>query len=98
MNTLLAVVMLLGMFVTGIGFWALGQWLRGRGHGDSLDKIDAKLSKGQRNVGRILGPLGGGFVGVARTLSRVPFLGNRRSRDMWEDLEDQERQRRKDRT
>ncbi|CZZ75281.1 MULTISPECIES: hypothetical protein [Gammaproteobacteria] len=98
MNTLFAVAMLFGMFATGIGFWALGQWLRGRGHGDRLDKIDATLSKGQRNVGRFLGPLGGGFVGVARSLSRVPFLGNRRSREMWDDLEEAERQRRKDRT
>lgn len=97
MSTLFAVVMLLGMFVVGIGFWALGQWLRGHGHGDRLDKIDAKLSKGQRKLGRFLGPLGGGFVGVARSISRVPFLGNRRSRDMWDDLDEQERLRRKDR-
>ncbi|EGJ4291106.1 hypothetical protein IM027_002380 [Salmonella enterica] len=98
MSTVFAVAMMVGMFAVGIGFWALGQWLRGRGHGDRLDKIDAKLSKGQRSIGRFVGPLSGGFVGVARSISRVPFLGNRRSRDMWEDLEEQERQRRKDRT
>ncbi len=94
MNTLFGVAMLLGMFVVGIGFWALGQWLRSRGHGDRLDKIDATVSKGQRSIGRFLRPLGGGFVGVARSISRVPFIGNRRSREMWDDLEEQERQRR----
>ncbi|EJG5355184.1 hypothetical protein [Pseudomonas juntendi] len=98
MSTLFAVAMLVGMFLAGIGFWALGQWLRSRGYGDRLDKIDATVSKGQRFTGRLLGPLGGGFVGIARSLSRVPLLGNRRSREMWDDLEETERQRRKDRT
>ncbi|KGK65908.1 hypothetical protein NY96_20520 [Xanthomonas citri pv. fuscans] len=98
MNTLFAVAMMVGMFAVGIGFWALGQWLRGRGHGDRLDKIDATVSKSQRSIGRFIGPLSGGFVGIARSISRVPLLGNRRSRDIWNDLEEQERQRRKDRT
>ncbi|HGA7692130.1 TPA: hypothetical protein ACITFF_001823 [Salmonella enterica subsp. enterica serovar Virchow] len=98
MSGLFAIAMMVGMFATGIGFWALGQWLRSRGHGDRLDKIDAKVSKGQRSVGRFIGPLGGSFVGIARSISRVPFLGNRRSRDMWTDLEEQERKRHKDRT
>ncbi|ATS91168.1 hypothetical protein RN20_13145 [Xanthomonas phaseoli pv. phaseoli] len=98
MNTLFAVAMMVGMFAVGIGFWALGQWLRGRGHGDRLDKIDATVSKGQRSIDRFIGPVSGGFVGIARSISRVPLLGNRRSRDMWNDLEEQEQQRRKDRT
>lgn len=98
MSTLFAVAMLVGMFAVGIGFWALGQWLRSRGHGDLLDKIDAKLSKGQRSIGRFIGQLVGGFGGVARSISCVNFLGNRHSRDMWDDIEEQERQRRKDRT
>ncbi|EFH6694700.1 hypothetical protein GNY16_20120 [Escherichia coli] len=98
MNTLFAVAMFVGMFLAGIGFWALGQWLRRRGHGDRLDKIDAKVSKGQRMTARVLGPLSGGFVGVARSLSRVPLLGSKRSREMWDDLEESERLRRKDRT
>ena len=97
-NTLLAVVMLGGMFLVGIGFWALGQWLRSRGYGDRLDQIDAKVSKGQQYTGRLLGPLGGGFVGIARSLSRVPLFGNRQSRDLLARLEETEQQRRKDRT
>ncbi|EKS4072503.1 hypothetical protein QB142_004546 [Salmonella enterica] len=98
MSTLFAVAMFAGMFLAGIGFWALGQWLRRRGYGDRLDKIDAKLSKGQQFTGRWLGPLSGGFVGIARSISRVPLFGNRRSREMWDKLEETERQRRKDRT
>ena len=98
MSTLFALAMFVGMFLAGIGFWALGQWLRRRGYGDRLDKIDAKVSKGQRMTVRFLGPLSGGFVGMARSLSRVPLLGSKRSRDMWDELEESERLRRKDRT
>lgn len=98
MSELLAVAMLGGMFLAGIGFWALGQWLRKRGYGDRLDKIDARVSKGKQFTGRWLGPLSGSFVGIARTISRAPLFGNKRSREMWDDLEETERQRRKDRT
>ncbi|WP_082066501.1 hypothetical protein [Pseudomonas oryzihabitans] len=93
-SILLLVLPCLGFFVVGIGLWALGQWLRRRGHGDRLDQIGEKVSKGQRMTGRALAPVSGSFVSLARSMSRIPLLGNKRSREMWQDLEEMERQRR----
>lgn len=87
------VLPLVGLFIAGIGLWALGQWLRGRGHGDRLDQIDKIVTTVQGKTGRALKPLGGAFVGIASAMSRIPFLGNKRSRQMWQDLGEVERQR-----
>ncbi|EJD3148819.1 hypothetical protein M1V18_004392 [Salmonella enterica] len=75
------------LFVFGIGLWALGQWLRRKGHGERLDKIDARMNKAQRATARMFGPLSGALIGVGRTLSRIPLLGSKNSRAMWDDLE-----------
>lgn len=81
------VLPLAGMFVTGIAFWALGQWLRRKGHGDLLDRIAVVFGKFQRVTGRVVNPLGGSLIGLSRGLSRIPLLGSKRTRALWEQLE-----------
>lgn len=78
---------LLAMFLVGLGLWALGQWLRRRGYGDQLDKIDANVATAQRKTRVLFRPLSGAMVSVGRGLSRVPILGNRRDSCMWDHLE-----------
>lgn len=42
MTTLISASMILAGFVlVGVGWWAFGQWLRRRGHGQKLDLIGA---------------------------------------------------------
>lgn len=84
LNFFLSLVIL---FVFGIGLWALGQWLRRNGHGERLDKIDARMSKAQLATARLFGPLSGALIGVGRTLSRIPLLSSKNSRTIWDDLE-----------
>ena len=79
---------LLAMFLIGLGLRALGQWLRRKGYSDQLDRIDAKVSKAQQKTRWLFRPLSGALVSVGRGLSRAPLFGNRRSRDMWDDLEE----------
>lgn len=77
----------LAIFLIVIGLWAIGQWLRRKGYGEQLDKIDARMSAVQDKIRWFLRPLGGGMISVGRGLSRVPLLGSRQSRDMWDNLE-----------
>jgi len=79
---------LLGLFFLGLALWGVGQWLRRRGHSDTLDKIDVHVTKVQRGAIRVLGLFGGLLTGLGRAISRTPLLGSRRQRDMWDDLHD----------
>ena len=81
------VLPLAGLFVAGIAFWALGQWLRRKGHRDTLDRISVVFGKFQRVTGRVANPLGGSLMGLVRGFSRVPLLGSKRSRELWDRLE-----------
>lgn len=81
------VLPLVGLFVLGIGLWAIGQLLRRKGYGDQLDKIDGHVTAAKRVTGRVASPLGGAIIGAARGMSRIPLLGSKRSRAMWDDLE-----------
>lgn len=85
----------LAIFLIGIGLWSIGQWLRRKGYGEQLDKIDARISAVQCKIRWFLRPLGGGMISVGRGLSRVPLLGSRQSRDMWDNQEELLKQQRK---
>ncbi len=84
---------LLGLFCLGLALWGVGQWLRRRGHGEALDKLDERFTKAQRMTVKVLGPFGGLLVGVGRAMSRVPLLGSKHQRDMWDDLHQHTRHR-----
>lgn len=77
---------LVGMFFLGLAFWGAGQWLRRRGHGEALDRIDARLSRSKAMATKVLGPLGGVLLGLGSAMSRTPLLGSKRQRAMWDDL------------
>lgn len=83
------VLPLAGMFVAGIAFWALGQWLRRKGHGDLLDRMAVVFGKFQRLTNRVVHPLGGSLIGLSRGFSRIPLLGSKRTRALWERMEQQ---------
>jgi hypothetical protein len=78
---------LLLMFCLGLALWGLGQWLRRRGHGATLDKIDARMTEAQRVTVKVLGPFGRLLTGFGRAMSRAPLFGSRRQREMWDDLD-----------
>lgn len=81
------VLPLAGLFALGISFWALGQWLRRKGHGDALDRLAVVFGKFQRVTGRVANPLGGSLIGLVRGFARVPLLGSKRSRALLDRLE-----------
>ncbi|MCC8943103.1 hypothetical protein H8A99_43520 [Bradyrhizobium sp. Arg68] len=84
---------LLLMFCLGLALWGLGQWLRRRGHGAALDKIDVRVTKAQRAAVKVLGPLGRLLTGFGRAMSRAPLFGSRRQQEMWDDLDQAARER-----
>jgi hypothetical protein len=55
-------VVLVGMFVLGLGFYGLGRWLRSKGYGDQLDRIDARVAEAQRRSLFMLGPWASAFA------------------------------------
>ena len=82
MTVLYEFLPLLLMFVVGVGFWAVGQWLRRRGHGEQLDRLGVRFVIVRHHTYRFLGPLfGNAAVGLGRGLSGVPLLGSKRSRE-----------------
>lgn len=86
---------LAGLFVLGVGFWAVGQLLRRKGYGDQLDRIDVRVSNVKRRTGWMASPLSGAVVGVLRGINRVPLLGSKRNRAMWDAFDPKVQQRTK---
>lgn len=70
---LFGVLALFAFFLLGLGLWAVGQWLRKKGHGDQLDRIDVRITKSQNVINRFLiNPVKNS---VASTLIKTPVLG-----------------------
>jgi len=88
-GTLVIVLPLLAMVVCALGFYALGKWLRSRGHGERLDAIDAVITRAQRGYLTILGPLAAGVTRLGRSLNQMPLLGSKRQRQLWDNLNGQ---------
>lgn len=74
------------MAAVAVSLWAVGQWLRRRGHGDRLDRIARALDVAQQRTGQIARPLGLALIGAGGALTRLPLLGSRGDRAMWNDL------------
>lgn len=75
------------MVVAALAFYAIGKWLRQRGHSDQLDTIDAAVTSAQRRSLRMLGPLAASTIRLSRGLHSLPIVGSRRQRRIWNDLD-----------
>ena len=64
-------------FTFAIGMWALGRWLRSKGYGPQLDKLDRQYTALQLRVSPLaMSASYRMFVG-AQALNRMPLLGSK---------------------
>lgn len=64
-------------FTFAIGMWTLGRWLRSKGYGPQLDKLDRQYTALQLRVSPLaLSASYRMFVG-AEALNRLPLLGSK---------------------
>lgn len=64
-------------FTFAVGMWALGRWLRSKGYGPLLDKLDRQYTALQLRVSPLaMSASYRMFVG-AQALSRMPLLGSK---------------------
>lgn len=64
-------------FTFAVGMWALGRWLRRKGYGPQLDKLDRQYTALQLRVSPLaLSTSYRMFVG-AQALNRMPLLGSK---------------------
>ena len=64
-------------FTFAIGMWALGRWLRRKGYGPQLDKLDRQYTALQLRVSPLaMSASYRMFVG-AQALNRMPLLGSK---------------------
>jgi len=75
---------MLGLFVCGVGCWALGRWLRHLGYGERLDAIAVKLEKIEQKRTALM-------MCVVRVLYSLPLVGSKHQRQQWAQLEEQMR-------
>ncbi|RUP84489.1 hypothetical protein D8M20_13570 [Corynebacterium propinquum] len=64
-------------FTFAVGMWALGRWLRSKGYGPQLDKLDRQYTALQLRVSPLaMSASYRMFVG-AEALNRLPLLGSK---------------------
>ena len=64
-------------FTFAVGIWALGRWLRSKGYGPQLDKLDRQYTALQLRVSPLaMSASYRMFVG-AQALNRMPLLGSK---------------------
>ncbi|MCJ2370715.1 hypothetical protein [Pseudomonas sp. RGM 3321] len=64
-------------FTFALGMWALGRWLRSKGYGPQLDKLDRQYTALQLRVSPLaMSASYRMFVG-AQALNRMPLLGSK---------------------
>lgn len=64
-------------FTFAVGMWALGRWLRSKGYGPQLDKLDRQYKALQLRVSPLaMSASYRMFVG-AQALNRMPLLGSK---------------------
>jgi hypothetical protein len=65
------------VFTLGIGLWALGRWLRSKGYGPQLDKLDRHYTAFQLRVNLLALSASYHMVAGAHGMSRLPLLGSK---------------------
>ncbi|EEQ2490318.1 hypothetical protein GSG79_004239 [Escherichia coli] len=87
MNSLFHIVIFAVVtFAFGLSMWALGRHLRKQGHGQKLDRIERGYNLTILGAGKVLGPLGRGFLNAGSAMGRVPFFGSKTQRETFDNL------------
>ncbi|MDF1653120.1 hypothetical protein [Pseudomonas aeruginosa] len=60
-----------------IGMWALGRWLRSKGYGPQLDKLDRQFTALQLRVSPLALSASYRMFSGAQALNRLPLLGSK---------------------
>ena len=64
-------------FTFAVGMWALGRWLRSKGYGPQLDKLDRQYTALQLQVSTLAMYASYRMFVGAEALSRLPLLGSK---------------------
>ncbi|WP_455913920.1 hypothetical protein [Pseudomonas syringae] len=64
-------------FTFAIGMWALGRWLRSKGYGPQLDKLDRQYTALQLRVSPLALSASYRMFAGAHNLNRLPLLGSK---------------------
>ncbi|AZE80424.1 hypothetical protein [Pseudomonas synxantha] len=62
-----------------IGMWALGRWLRSKGYGPQLDRLDRQYTALQLRVSPLALSASSHIFSGAQHLNRLPLLGSKSS-------------------
>ncbi len=65
------------VFTLGIGLWALGQWLRSKGYGPQLDKLDRQYTALQLRISPLALSASYRMIAGAHSMNRLPLLGSK---------------------
>lgn len=65
------------VFTLGIGLWALGRWLRSKGYGPQLDKLDRQYTALQLRVSPLALSASYRMIAGAHSMNRLPLLGSK---------------------
>lgn len=66
-------------FTFAIGMWVLGRWLRSKGYGPQLDKLDRRYTALQLRVSPLALSASYRMFAGAQTMNRLPLLGSESS-------------------
>ncbi|QJI13635.1 hypothetical protein HKK58_14205 [Pseudomonas sp. ADAK22] len=64
-------------FTFAVGMWALGRWLRSKGYGPQLDKLDRQYTALQLRVSPLAMSASYRMFFGAQALNRMPLLGSK---------------------
>nr|WP_314877608.1 hypothetical protein [uncultured Pseudomonas sp.] len=64
-------------FTFGIGMWALGRWLRSKGYGPQLDRLDRQYTALQLRVSPLALSASYRLFAGAQAMNRLPLLGSK---------------------
>lgn len=76
-EALFGLLMLSGMFLLGLSFWALGQFLRSRGYGPQLDAIDRQFTPLRFSVDRARLSAGLRLFSTLQAYKQLPLIGSK---------------------